>query len=79
MEKDSNWAERVNRFPTEEKVRKIVDKNADLESKLANEQKLSIFNSVRYYFREYCENSSLHGIRYLGEKGRTTTERYVND
>lgn len=75
MEKDSNWAERVNRFPTEEKVRKIVDKNADLESKLANEQKLSIFNSVRYYFREYCENSSLHGIRYLGEKGRTTTER----
>ncbi|KAL1492019.1 hypothetical protein ABEB36_012523 [Hypothenemus hampei] len=34
----------------------------------------SFFKSVRKYFREYCDLSTIHGMKYIGEN-RTTVER----
>ncbi len=31
-----------------------------------------------YQFRAYCEYTSLHGFRYITEKHRNLSERYVN-
>lgn len=32
-------------------------------------------NNVKEYFQEYCVNTSIHGLKFLGEKGRSLIER----
>lgn len=32
---------------------------------------------VNDYFHEYCENTSIHGLKYVGEKKRSVIERQV--
>lgn len=34
-----------------------------------------LLTSIKQYIQEYCNSSSIHGIRYMGEKGRSGTER----
>lgn len=36
---------------------------------------LTFVRSIKQYFQEYCNSSSIHGIRYMGEKGRSGMER----
>ncbi|XP_018335267.1 pickpocket protein 28 [Agrilus planipennis] len=36
----------------------------------------SFFRNVIQYIYEYSENSTVHGVKYIGEKKRTATERF---
>lgn len=31
--------------------------------------------NTKFYFREYSGNTSIHGLKFLGEKGRTCIEK----
>lgn len=38
-------------------------------------EKRSFVQSFKNYVREYCENSSIHGFRYIVDDSRTYFER----
>ncbi|RZB39238.1 ASC domain containing protein, partial [Asbolus verrucosus] len=50
----------------------VTTKDADDES---SQIKNSFFKNLKVYLEEYCNYSSVHGLRYLAER-RTTFERY---
>ncbi|KAF2903802.1 hypothetical protein ILUMI_02379 [Ignelater luminosus] len=35
----------------------------------------NFIQNTRFYFSEYCGNTSIHGLKFLGEKGRTWIEK----
>lgn len=35
----------------------------------------SFMQNVREYFTEYCNNTGIHGFKYIGEQERTVFER----
>lgn len=52
--------------------------NETLESNTSNNRRSCGTNcrkSVKKHFCEYCENTSIHGFRYLGEQHRTYAEK----
>ncbi|KAJ3617430.1 hypothetical protein MTP99_007153 [Tenebrio molitor] len=50
----------------------MVDNNLKLK---ISKTKKSFFQNVKFYFKEYCNCSSVHGLRYFVEKERTRCER----
>lgn len=57
----------------QEKAEEIPDTPKKDKSK---EQVKTLYQSIVQYLEEYCDSSSIHGIRYMGEKRRSWTERY---
>lgn len=45
-------------------------------NKVAKLKTKSFWQQLCNYFREYCEYTSIHGIKYFGEN-RTTFEKYT--
>ncbi|KAK5641667.1 hypothetical protein RI129_010214 [Pyrocoelia pectoralis] len=37
----------------------------------------SVFSKIKEYFLQYCETTTIHGMRYVGERGRYFMERLV--
>lgn len=33
--------------------------------------------NLSYYFSQFCDTTSIHGIKYVGERGRFLIEKYV--
>lgn len=33
--------------------------------------------NLKEYFTEYCNNTGIHGFKYIGEQERTIFERYL--
>lgn len=33
--------------------------------------------NLSFYFTEYCDNTSIHGLKFLGERKRSIFEKYV--
>ncbi|GLV34809.1 pickpocket 26 [Carabus blaptoides fortunei] len=77
MKRTGSWAERQIPLANIDNPEKEMENNhePDYEAKAVPARELGMCSTLKIYFREYCENSSLHGIRYMGEKGRSTTER----
>lgn len=42
----------------------------------SEKERNTFVTSFKRYFREYCGRTSIHGIQYVGEKNRSTTEKY---
>ncbi|XP_031340950.1 pickpocket protein 28-like [Photinus pyralis] len=45
------------------------------QSSPVKEQKSVPYKNLRNYLRQYCETTTIHGIRYIGERGRLFLER----
>lgn len=41
----------------------------------AKAKSTSCCGNATNYFREYCDNSSIHGFQYFGERKRTLCEK----
>lgn len=59
--------------PFEEKLVEIMEDSNKEKNDLP--QAKGLIGSIIRYFQEYSTSSSIHGIRYMGEKGRSGTER----
>ncbi|KAF5300623.1 hypothetical protein FQA39_LY11084 [Lamprigera yunnana] len=51
--------------------------NPFLETTTSKNAKNNDIKNVKYYFSQYCGSTSIHGIQYLGERGRYLLERLV--
>ncbi|KAF5300625.1 hypothetical protein FQA39_LY11086 [Lamprigera yunnana] len=51
--------------------------NPFLETTTPKESKNNDAKNAKYYFAQYCGSTSIHGIQYLGERGRYLIERLV--
>lgn len=79
MKRTGSWAERQIPLASVSNSDKDMENNHEPEYVVKEEppRELGMCRTLKIYFREYCANSSLHGIRYMGEKGRNTAERYM--
>lgn len=66
MKRKSSWT-----VPDGEKIIDTME-NAKENAKAPGK---GLLTSIKQYIQEYCNSSSIHGIRYMGEKGRSGTER----
>ncbi|RZC36790.1 ASC domain containing protein [Asbolus verrucosus] len=48
----------------------------DHKIKTENVKSDSCSQKLRKYFAEYCKDSSIHGIKYIGEQNRTLIEKF---
>lgn len=53
--------------------KKIIDEN--IENQLNEEKKPSYFEIICNSFLEYCDYSSIIGLKYLGERKRPVLEK----
>lgn len=66
MKRKNSWNQ-----PVDEKLVEFMEDKKDKDKSPA----IGLIRSIKRYFQEYCISSSIHGIRYMGEKGRSGTER----
>jgi hypothetical protein len=45
------------------------------KSKITDTKPERFLRNLQNYFTEYCENSSIHGVKYLGEQKRIIIEK----
>ena len=46
--------------------------------KMRSKSQMLPTGSVKHHFEDYCASTSIHGVKYLGEKGRPLGERYTS-
>ncbi|KAF5300624.1 hypothetical protein FQA39_LY11085 [Lamprigera yunnana] len=54
-----------------------MQKNSFLETVTSKKAKNNNVSNIKYYFFQYCGSTSIHGIQYLGERGRYLIERLL--
>ncbi|EZA54394.1 pickpocket protein 28 isoform X1 [Ooceraea biroi] len=56
----------------------VANKNSDQENKKterSKKKKHQVFTDCMEFFQQYCANSSLHGLRYVGDSSLSAVER----
>ncbi|KAF5300619.1 hypothetical protein FQA39_LY11080 [Lamprigera yunnana] len=55
----------------------MAQQNPILNTTISKNTKSKDAKNAKYYFAQYCGSTSIHGIQYLGERGRYLIERLV--
>lgn len=56
----------------------MVSEEGKTEGKTKSRSKLkrqNFFKNFSFYFTEYCDNTSIHGFKFFGERGRFIIEK----